>query len=387
MGIDLSGQVYARFQKAEAQAKHFWEQGRGLEAAAAYRRCADLLRQYAQYGATKQIQQQRLKRSKQYQELADRIEAGAAAAPAAEAGSTADYEAEVLNLIHRSTVTWEDIGGLEETKREIQAAYALALARRPLGVRLGLARNILLYGPPGTGKTLLAAAASNELDATFFNVKVSDMLSKWFGESSKLVSALYRVAEQRAPAVVFLDEFDALTPPRGGSESGAERRILSTFLSELDGLSKKGEAAPYVLTIGATNVPWLVDNAILSRFGAKLIQVPLPDAGARAAILALQLDQAGLQSEVSMEELVARTEGYSGREIAEMCLEAATRMASRANPALLEVADRGRTAIGDYMLRVTSLTAEDFDQALARIRPGTTPADLARLAAWRAAQE
>jgi katanin p60 ATPase-containing subunit A1 len=386
MGIDLSGQIYGRLQKAEVQAKHFWEQGRGLEAAAAYRRCADLMRQYAQYGATKQIRQQRLRRAKQYRELADKIEAGAAAAPAAEEGATADYDAEVLNLIHRSTVTWEDIGGLEDTKQEIQAAYALALARRPQGVRLGPARNILLYGPPGTGKTLLAAAASNELDATFFNVKVSDVLSKWFGESTKLVSALYRVAEQRAPAVVFLDEFDALTPPRGGSESGAERRILSTLLSELDGLSRKGEAAPYVLTIGATNVPWLVDDAVLSRFGAKLIYVPLPDAGARAVILDLQLGRAGHHSQVPTQELVAQTEGYSGREIVALCQEAISRMVAQANPELLEVADQGRQALSDYELRVAPLTTKDFQHALARVRPGTTPAYLDRLDAWVAAQ-
>lgn len=386
MGVDLSGQIYARFQKAEAEAKHYWEQGRGLEAAVAYRRCADLLRQYAQYGATKQIKQQRIKRAQQYQELADRIEAGAAAAPAAEAGGTTDYDAEVLALIHRSTVTWADIGGLESTKQEIQAAYALALARRPRGVQLGPARNILLYGPPGTGKTLLAAAASNELDATFFNVKVSDLLSKWFGESSKLVSSLYRVAERQAPAVVFLDEFDALTPPRGSSESGAERRILSTLLSELDGLGKKGESAPYVLTIGATNVPWLIDSAVLSRFGAKLICVPLPDAPARAAILALQIEQAGHHSQVPLDELVTRTEGYSGREIAAACQEAIARMVARTNPALLELADKGKGALAGYELQIAPLTADDWDEALTRVRPTTTPAYLAQLEAWRAAQ-
>ena len=96
MRVDMSGQVYARFQKAEAEAKHHWEQGRGLEAAAAYRRCADLLRQYAQYGATKQIKQQRAARAQQYQDLADRIEAGTAPTQAAEAGGTTDYDAEVL---------------------------------------------------------------------------------------------------------------------------------------------------------------------------------------------------------------------------------------------------------------------------------------------------
>jgi len=387
MSVDLSAQVYARFQKAEAQAKHFWDQGRGLEAAAAYRRCANLMRQYARYGATKQIRQQRLRRAKQYGEVADRIEAGQAAAPAAEGGTSADYEAEVLNLIHRSSVTWDDIGGLDDTKREIQAAYALALARRPKGVRPSPTRNILLYGPPGTGKTLLAAAASNELDATFFNVKVSDMLSKWFGESTKLLSALYRGAAQQAPAVVFLDEFDALTPPRGGSESGAERRILSTFLSELDGMSSKSEKAPYVLTIGATNVPWLIDGAILSRFGARLIHVPLPDAAAREAILALNIHRAGYRSEVSLKELVDRTQGYSGREIAALCRVAINRMEMRANPDLLEVADKGRKALLDYQLEIAPLTAADFEFALARVQPATTAADLRRLDAWWKAQE
>jgi SpoVK/Ycf46/Vps4 family AAA+-type ATPase len=386
MSVDLSGQIYARFQRAEAQAKHFWEQGQGLEAAAAYRRCADLMRQYARWGATREIQRKRLKRGKQYADLADRIEAGATAAPAAEAGTTADYEAMVLNLIHRSSVAWDDIGGLEETKREIKAAFVQALARRPRGVRLGAARNILLYGPPGTGKTLLAAAASNELDATFFNVKVSDMVSKWFGESTKLVSALYRVAEQRAPAVVFLDEFDALTPPRGGSESGAERRILSTFLSELDGLHAKGDEAPFVLTIGATNVPWLIDSAILSRF-SKMIYVPLPDDTARRAILALNLDQAGHQSEMPMDELVDRTEGYSGRDIAQMCQEAVARMLTRANPKLPDLADEGSEVIQQYELKVAPLSRGDLDFALERVLPDTTPAELERLAAWRAGQE
>jgi SpoVK/Ycf46/Vps4 family AAA+-type ATPase len=386
MAVDLSGQIYARFQKAEAEAKAFWEASRGVEAAAAYRRCAELMRQYAQYGANKQIKQQRAQRALQYAELADKIEAGSVSTQSAEAGGTDTYEDDVIALIHRSQVKWDDIGGLEETKREIQAAYALALARRPEGVRLGPARQVLLYGPPGTGKTLLAAAASNELDATFFNVKVSDMLSKWFGESSKLVSALFRVAERQAPAVVFLDEFDALTPPRGSSDSGAERRILSTLLSELDGLGKKGEDAPYVMTIGATNVPWLIDSAVLSRFGAKLIYVPLPDADARKAILELQVGKAGHTSEVAMRELVKRTEGYSGREIAQASQEAIARMIVRANPSLLEVADKGKEALEGYQLKATPLTAADWDSALGRVQPATGAAELERLTAWRAAQ-
>jgi SpoVK/Ycf46/Vps4 family AAA+-type ATPase len=116
-------------------------------------------------------------------------------------------------------------------------------------------------GPPGTGKTLLAAATAGNLEATFFNVKVSSLLSKYFGESTKLISALYSVARRLSPAVIFLDEFESLTPSRGSGESGSERRIVSTLLAELDGLQGKDDDS-FVMTICATNLPWLLDLAI-----------------------------------------------------------------------------------------------------------------------------
>ena len=384
--VDLSGQIYAALQKALAQAKQHWQAGRGTEAAAAYRRCAELMRQYADYALNKDVKQQRLERARRFLELAEKIEEGRAAMVAAETAAGPDYEAEVVPLIHRSGVAWEDIGGLEETKREIQAAYALGIVRQPQGVQVRGWRNILLYGPPGTGKTLLAAAASNELDATFFNVKVSDMVSKYFGESTKLISALYRVADQKAPAVVFLDEFDSLTPPRGGGESGAERRILSTLLSELDGLADKtgkGETSPYVLTIAATNVPWLIDKAVLSRFGAKLIYVPLPDDAARQAILRIHLEGKGHKTKVSHKELVARSEGCSGREIEGLCQEAVNHMVQRMNPELFERVDMGREALSRYKLKLAPLVAADFDHAFERARPKTTLTDIAGYEKWQ----
>jgi katanin p60 ATPase-containing subunit A1 len=185
----------------------------------------------------------------------------------------------VLSLIHKSDVQWGDIGGLEDTKDSIKSAYALALAQKPAGVQVSSWRNLLMYGPPGTGKTLLAAATAGNLEATFFNVKVSSLLSKYFGESTKLISALFSVARRLSPAVIFLDEFESLTPVRGSGESGAERRIVSTLLAELDGLQAKDDTG-FVLTICATNLPWLLDLAILSRFQRR-IYVPLPDPDAR----------------------------------------------------------------------------------------------------------
>ena len=245
-------------------------------------------------------------------------------------------------------------------------------------------RNILLYGPPGTGKTLLAAATSLELDATFFNVKVSDMLSKYFGESAKLVSALYAEAFAQAPSVIFLDEFDALTGSRDGSDSGAERRMLSTLLSELDGLDDKGRGnAPYLLSIAATNVPWQIDKAVISRFGARLIYVPLPDADARRAILQIHIERKGHKSDVPIAELVERLAGYSGREIEAVVGYAVSTMVQRANPGLLGKVTQGRDALAKYILKVKSISAADFEAALVAITPVTTAQDIARYESWR----
>jgi len=386
--IDLSGQVWSQFEQARARAQKLLDAGQLGEAAAAYRRCADLLRQYAAYAVSEDVRKQWHERAAKFDEMAARAESGHLARATTEPAAAEDYREAVRGLITRADIAWDDIGGLEETKREIQTAYALAVARKPPGVRMSAARNILLYGPPGTGKTLLAAATSRELDATFFNVKVSDMLSKYFGESSKLVSALYAEAVAQAPSVVFLDEFDALTGSRDASDSGAERRVLSTLLAELDGLEdKRRDDGPYVLTIGATNVPWQIDKAVISRFGARLIYVPLPDPAARRAILQIHIERKGHKSQVPLDELVARTEGYSGREIEAVVGQAIARMVRRANPDLLQQAAQGREALAGYTLKVQPLSEADFEAALAAIRPITDARDIQRYEAWRRQME
>lgn len=386
MPVDLSGQIYAAFERNLARAKLRFEQGRYSEAAAAYRQCATQLEKYAQYVKSSRVKARWLEQAKEHRRLAERIEAGDFAMPTTEGPASGDdYEEAATNLIHRSNVTWDDIANLEETKREIKSAYGLALARKPPGVLLEGWRNILFYGPPGTGKTLLAAATSNGLDATFFNVKVSDMLSKYFGESNRLISALYETGRRLAPSVIFLDEFEALSPPRDGSQSGSEARIVSTFLSELDGLAQKGDDR-YVLTIAATNIPWLIDKAILSRF-EKLIYVPLPDASARRRIFELELDEKGHRSQIPLDQLVERTAGYSGREIAQLAREAIKDMVSRVNPELLTAVEQGREAASNYEIQTAPIGPADWKAAFERVARRTTAADLERFAAWRKALE
>ena len=389
MPIDLSASYYDQYQRALRRAKESLAAGNGSDAAKWYRYAANYLAKYSDYVSEGRIRASLQARGARLRRLSERAQAGGLGGePMSDAESMAmpdDRDAlreAVSALVQRSKVTWDNIAGLDETKREIKTAYALTMARPPEGVTLTAPRTMLLYGPPGTGKTLLAAATSNGLDATFFGVKVSDMLSKYFGESTKLVDTLYDVARDRAPSVIFLDEFDALSRTRGeGGDSGAERRLLSTLLAELDGLNTKDDAT-FVLTIAATNRPWDIDSAVRSRF-VREIYVPLPDETARQRILEIHLQGRGHETRMSYDRLVRRTADYSGREISQLCEQAVAHMVERMNPGLEEVVDRGRQAVAGYQIKTEALRVEDFNAAFQAVGPPQTKSeDLARFDTW-----
>jgi len=391
MPVDLSASYHDQYQQALRRAEQARTQGDTRTAALSYRQAAAYLVKYLGYlagSAQKLTLQNRVAELRDLAVQLDRGELPRSPSQTVQGGAGAGDEdglrGKISALIQKAAISWDDIAGLEDTKREIKTAYALVMARKPQGVRVNAPRTLLLYGPPGTGKTLLAAATSNGLDATFFNVKVSDMLSKFFGESTKLVSLLYAEARERAPSVVFLDEFDALSRARGGSgsDSGPERRLLATFLAELDGLNTKGDAA-FTLTIAATNRPWDLDSAIRSRF-AREVYVPLPDEAARRRILEIHLTDRGHRSDVSLATLLSRTAGYSGRELSQLCEAAVATMIGRANPDLEALVDKGREAVADFELRVKPLSRVDFDAAFAAIgKPQTSPAELALYERWQ----
>lgn len=396
MSVDLSGSIYTLYKDARQKGDKARQRGADEEAARFYFTAAHWLRAYAKSAITAEIRKDRLEKADQLENLARGL-AGQSSAPmkkvkpvpdgkpvsqAEPQAGEDDYEEEVLQLIHKSDVKWDQIGGLEDTKNAIKSAYALALAKKPNGVQISSWRNLLLYGPPGTGKTLLAAATAGNLEATFFNVKVSSLLSKYFGESTKLISALFSVARRLSPAVIFLDEFESLTPARGSGESGSERRIVSSLLAELDGLQGKDDDS-FVMTICATNLPWLLDLAILSRFQRR-IYVPLPDPVAREAILDIQLTRKGHHSQVSLKELVERTDGFAGRELEQIGQIAINNMIRRANPDLLRVVDKGLEKLSTYELRVEPLTSGDFDSAFSQIKPLADPKVLRRYEVWQA---
>lgn len=386
--VRLEGPVRVALDRALTELKAAEASGDALKAASVCLQVAKLMASYAEYAATREDELRRREKARWYVDRAaalkdGTVKVGAAPAvrqgssrpaprtePSESAGADGQFAQEIRDLIHRSSVEWDDIGGLDATKREIQFAYGIALATRPEGVKYSGWRRILFYGPPGTGKTLLAAAMSNSLGATFFNVKASSLLSKWFGESSRLISALFDVARSQADegfSVVFIDEAESLCLPRGeGADSGAERRMLSTLLSELDGLKDKGQDR-YVMTIAATNAPWDLDDAVLSRF-QKRIYIPLPDAPARQAILDLLLSEQGVGVDYGVDQLVERTACFSGRDLERLTDQAVSAMIEQMNPDVPRLVTRGREAIEAYQLNARPLTRDDFDAAFALIK-------------------
>jgi katanin p60 ATPase-containing subunit A1 len=393
MPVDLSAGVLRKLQVADHNARQHLDRGEFVEAAKLLRQCHQLSQQYAdQPGLGNTVRTMRLEKAEKYLTLALQAESQAkrgdsqptplGALP--ERAAENNHQATAEGLITRVNVRWGDIGGLAATKEAIQINYALGLAQPPPGVAIQPTRRALFFGPPGTGKTMLAAAMSNELDATFFNARIPDLMSQYFGESSKILSTVYATAAVHAPSVIFLDEIDALSRQRGGGqESGAERRLLNTFLGELDGLQNKREDAPFILTVGATNVPWELDRAIISRFSGGMIYVPLPDTDARRAILDIYLNKRGHRTVFALDELVRRTQGYSGREMEQIVSLAVRRMISRANPNLLQQAGSGQDALRRYQLRAEPLTADDIAHALTSVRPAATPEMIRRYEAWQ----
>jgi katanin p60 ATPase-containing subunit A1 len=258
--------------------------------------------------------------------------------------------------------SWEEIGGLENVKDLIKKSVVIGIIEhKPKAIEAW--NTILFHGPPGTGKTLMAAAMAKNIDATFFDVKVSQMLSKYYGESPKIMSALFDVAREEAPSVVFIDEFDSIALSRGSEIDEESRRGLSTLLAELDGLGSKTSEREFLLVIAATNTPEAIDEAIMSRFGKK-IELPLPDLAACKEILRIHTEKKGIGLEdESVYDKLARhcvEQKLSGRGIKFMCMEAIGKMLDEMNPGLEKLAEEPYEKIRAYELKTRELKEGDF---------------------------
>ena len=298
-----------------------------------------------------------------------------------EEGQYSAEEQEIIDSISGTILTespnvkWNDIAGLKSSKQALREAIVLPIMKPKLftGARKPWS-GILLFGPPGCGKTLLARAAATECEATFFSVSSADLLSKWLGESEKLISSLFKVARIKAPSLIFMDEIDSVATKRGeGHEGGGERRVKTQLLSEIQGV-KSGSKKP-LLVLGATNRPWDIDAAMLSRFEKK-VYVPLPDLTARVGIF--KIHTAGINMALTEEdfiELGVRSEGYSGRDISNVCREVIMLP-------IRELDMSGLLENSDQEVIVRDLNLKDFTKTLKKVKPMTTNAALKRYEQW-----
>ncbi|XP_058790536.1 vacuolar protein sorting-associated protein 4 [Phymastichus coffea] len=217
-------------------------------------------------------------------------------------------------IIEKPDVKWSDVAGLDGAKEALKEAVILPLRFPHLftGKRIPW-KGILLFGPPGTGKSYLAKALATEANnSTFFSVSSSDLVSKWLGESEKLVKNLFELARSHKPSIIFIDEVDSLCSSRSDNESESARRIKTEFLVQMQGVGNDNDG---ILVLGATNIPWVLDSAIRRRF-EKRIYIPLPEEPARVLMFKLHLGSTShTLTEEDFKKLAASTEGYSGADI------------------------------------------------------------------------
>jgi len=216
-------------------------------------------------------------------------------------------------LKEKPNVKWDDVAGLHAAKEALKEAVILPIKFPQLftGKRKPW-KGILLYGPPGTGKSYLAKAVATEADSTFFSISSSDLVSKWLGESEKLVRNLFDMARESKPSIIFIDEIDSLCSARGDSDSESARRIKTEFLVQMNGVGNDTEG---VLVLAATNIPWALDTAIRRRF-EKRIYIPLPESPARSNMFKIHLGKTpNLINQEQFKKLGDLTEGYSGSDV------------------------------------------------------------------------
>ncbi|KAI9844931.1 MAG: Vacuolar protein sorting-associated protein 4 [Sclerophora amabilis] len=305
-------------------------------------------------------------------------------------------------LTDKPDIRWDDVAGLEGAKEALKEAVILPIKFPHLftGKRQPW-RGILLYGPPGTGKSYLAKAVATEANSTFFSVSSSDLVSKWMGESERLVKQLFNMARENKPSIIFIDEIDALCGPRGEGESEASRRIKTELLVQMDGV---GRDSTGVLILGATNIPWQLDAAIRRRFQRR-VYISLPDLPARMKMFEISVGSTPCElKSADFKTLGQLSEGYSGSDISIAVQDALMQPVRKIQTAThykkvtvddtekltpCSPGDRGATEMSwtdieaDQLLEPT-LVLKDFVKAVKGARPTVSVEDTKRSEVWTA---
>ncbi len=277
--------------------------------------------------------------------------------------SEKDANVSGMEIETKPDITYEKIGGLEDQIIEVKETVELPLTEPELFERVGIEppKGILLYGPPGTGKTLLAKAVANETNATFIKIVASEFVKKYIGEGARLVREVFELAKEKAPAIIFIDELDAVAAKRLKSSTSGDRevqRTLMQLLAELDGFESRGDIG----IIGATNRPDILDPALLrpGRFD-RFIEVPLPNEDGRREILKIHTKNMSFDEEADVDLLANLTDGFSGADLKAVCTEAGM-FAIRAK--------RDKITVDDFMKAVDKVMDKNKEDELFKSEAG-----------------
>lgn len=271
-----------------------------------YTRAIEWLQQSIKYDKNTKTVEMCKQKMEEYLTRAETIKELPTRAAEAEGAQNESSSIDSTILAEKPNVKWSDVAGLEHAKRALQEAVIAPMRLPQLFKNVDPWMGILLYGPPGTGKSYLAKALATEADCTFFSVSASDIVTKWVGDSEKLVKSLFDRAREKKPSIIFIDEIDSMCVSRdSSSNSSGGQRLLTEFLVQMQGVGKDNSG---VLVLGATNLPWLLDPGIIRRLEQKIF-IPLPDLKARAALIK---HACGFEAPQQLAEM---TEGFSGADL------------------------------------------------------------------------
>ncbi|MFX1366888.1 MAG: CDC48 family AAA ATPase [Promethearchaeota archaeon] len=279
----------------------------------------------------------------------------------------------ILNISDRITeeadtgikyISYEDVGGLDKEIQRVREMVELPLRHPSLFKRLGIdpPKGVLLRGPPGCGKTLLAKAVANESEAHFISINGPEIMSKFYGESEKKLRKIFIEAEEKSPAIIFIDEIDAIAPKRETVTGEVERRVVAQLLALMDGLHGRGK----VIVIGATNRPNSLDSALRrpGRFDRE-IEIKVPNEKGRREIFQIHTRNMPLDKKISLKEFSQITHGFVGADISAVCREAAMSALRRYLPKI----DLESEIIDPELLEQIEVTKDDFEEALKEVLP------------------
>lgn len=373
------------FEQAKKNASHAYQldqSGQSQQAVRHYVNAAEQLQKLINFTDDSNMKELYYRKAMEYifrvKEIRGIIEPSEGTAPSSTRSSPQEQDNEIADAIssvivrEKPNVKWDDVAGMEGAKRTLREAIILPMSRPDLfkGARRPW-RGILMFGPPGCGKTYLCKAVASEVESTFFSVSAANLVSKWLGESEKLVQELYERATEEAPSIIFFDEIDALGGTRGGgSESEAMRRVKTQLLQAIEGF---GSGDELLVTIGATNTPWDIDAAMRRRFERR-VYVTLPTTAAREKMFDIHTRGIELEADVSYTELAKYTAGYTAADIALLCREALMMP-------IRELDADG--ALKNHDIKPRNPNINDFLTGMEHIKPSVSPGELSRFEDWK----